>query len=111
MGGEAGALQKPLEPHPRQLFRLRRARAEWGRAMRATHSTRDTAILRIEDLAESISAALKRRDTPPVLRRYIRQGLSEVFNSLENNDAVTDTPSYIRLLLTRRYEEQKGGTP
>lgn len=77
--------------------------------MRSAHTTRDAAILRLADLAESVSTVIEHRDTPPVLRRYIREGLSEVFNSLENNDAVTDTSAYILLLLTRRYDEEEGG--
>ncbi len=59
-------------------------------------------------LAEMIAAVISHPDTPAQLRKAMHYGLSDVFNDLDDNDSVTDSPEYLSILLSRVAVE-KGG--
>lgn len=60
---------------------------------------------RVNDLAQKLSDILADENTPAEIRAHLREGLSEVFNGLDNNDAITDRPEYIRALFARAARE------
>ncbi|MFL6332045.1 MAG: hypothetical protein ACJ754_01730 [Pyrinomonadaceae bacterium] len=63
----------------------------------------------LENLALLLAGVLAHPATPDALRQHIRYGLSEVFNNLDNNEAVTDSAEYITLLFAQHAEQSEGG--
>jgi hypothetical protein len=61
------------------------------------------------DLAELISAVLTHPDTPPEIKKYLDEGITEKFNHLDDADSVTRSPEYIRAVLAGqpRADEQQ----
>jgi Fe-S cluster assembly iron-binding protein IscA len=71
------------------------------------HQFYDLEIERKKDLAELIAAVLNHRDVPWEIKKYLDEGVSETFNSLDDADSVTRSPEYIRRVLAVRRKENE----